>query len=101
MRLYVGNLPFSVDSNELRTIFEEHGQVVDATTVMDRETGRARGFGFVEFANREDGEKAIEQLNGKDVGGRTIVVNEARERQGGGGGGGGGGRGHGGGRGGW
>lgn len=92
MRLYIGNLPYDVDDNSLRGMFEEFGTVNDAKCITDRETGRARGFGFVELSSREEGEKAIESMNGKDVGGRALVVNEARERQsrtGGGGGGGG------------
>lgn len=83
MRIYVGNLPYSIDDRELRTIFEEHGSVTEVVIITDRETGRARGFGFVEFGSREEGEKAIQELNGKDIGGRALIVNEARERQGG------------------
>ncbi len=97
MRLYVGNLPYSVNDEELRQIFEAHGTVTDASCVMDRETGRARGFGFVEFADPGDAQKAIEAMNGQDVGGRALVVNEARARESRGGGGGGGGWGGGGG----
>lgn len=103
MRLYVGNLPFSINEAELRQLFEAHGPVDSAAVVIDRETGRPRGFGFVEMTNSDDGNKAITAMNGQDVGGRAIVVNEARpreERSGGGGGGGwgGGSRGGGGGR---
>ncbi|MCB9845290.1 MAG: RNA-binding protein [Phycisphaeraceae bacterium] len=110
MKLYVGNLPFSIDDDQLRAVFEEHGEVVSASVVMDRETGRSRGFGFVEMRNENEGQAAIEQLHGANLGGRDLTVNEARPkapRQGGGGygGGGGGGRGGygggGGGRGGW
>jgi len=97
MKLYVGNLPYSTDEQRLREVFEEHGEVTSAAIVMDRETGRPRGFGFVEFANDEDGRKAIDALNGANVDGRDLTVNEARPREGGGGrggfGGGGGGRG--------
>lgn len=106
MKLYVGNLPFTTDEAELRALFEQHGTVTSADIVMDRETGRPRGFGFVEMADAAEANKAIEALNGTDHGGRDLTVNEARPRQprgggGGGGYGGGGGRGgYGGGRGG-
>jgi len=87
----VGNLDFNTSEEELRQIFEAYGQVDRVSIMTDRETGRSRGFGFVEMANAEDGEKAIAALNGTQVGGRTLNVNEARpkvERAGGGGGGG-------------
>lgn len=102
MRMYVGNLPFSTDESGLKSLFEEHGSVTDVKIIMDRETGRSRGFGFVEMGD-SDAQTAINELNGKDVDGRSLVVNEARERQAGGGGGGGygGGRGGGGGGGGY
>lgn len=90
MRMYVGNLPFSTDESGLKSIFEEHGSVTDVKIIMDRETGRSRGFGFVEMSD-SDAQTAINELNGKDIDGRSLVVNEARERQAGGGGGGGGG----------
>jgi RNA recognition motif-containing protein len=106
--IFVGNLSFNTNEDELRQIFEPYGQVDRVSIMTDRDTGRSRGFGFVEMASNEDGEKAIAGLNGSQVGGRTINVNEARpktERTGGGGGGGGrdrgdrgGGRGGGGGR---
>ncbi|MEM8758187.1 MAG: RNA-binding protein, partial [Planctomycetota bacterium] len=70
MKLYVGNLSYSMTEDELREVFSEHGEVVSANLVMDRETGRPRGFGFVEFADAEGGKKAIEALNGANVGGR-------------------------------
>src|SRR5882672_4732659 len=95
MKLYIGNLPFSTDDGQLRTLFEAHGEVASATIVMDRETGRPRGFGFVEMTNDDQARAAIEAMNGQQVDGRAIVVNEAkpRESRGGfGGGGGGGGR---------
>ena len=80
MRLFAGNLPWSVDDNGLRDLFSTFGEVTDCKVIMDRETGRSRGFGFVEMA--EDGAKnAIETLNDSEVDGRTIVVNEAQERQ--------------------
>jgi cold-inducible RNA-binding protein len=105
--IFVGNLSFSTTEDELRQMFEAHGQVDRVSIMTDRDTGRSRGFGFVEMASNEDGEKAITALNGSQTGGRTLNVNEARpktERAGGGGGGGGrdrgdrGGRGGGGGR---
>jgi len=101
--IFVGNLSFNTNEDELRQLFESYGQVDRVSIMTDRDTGRSRGFGFVEMASNEDGEKAITALNGSQVGGRTINVNEARpktERAGGGGGGGGrdrGGRGGGGG----
>ena len=100
MKLYVGNLSFQTSSQDLEELFGGIGTVESASVVEDRETGRSRGFGFVEMASQEDGEKAIAELNGKDVGGREIKVNEAkpREDRGGGGRGGGGGYGGGGGR---
>ena len=94
--IFVGNLDFNTSEDELRQLFEVHGQVDRVAIMTDRDTGRSRGFGFVEMASAEDGEKAIAALNGSQVGGRTLNVNEARpkpERSGGGGGGGGGGRG--------
>jgi cold-inducible RNA-binding protein len=106
--IYVGNLDFNTSEDELRTMFEAYGQVDRVSIMTDRDTGRSRGFGFVEMANAEDGEKAIAALNGSQLGGRTLNVNEARpkvERSGGGGkdrgGRGGGGGGGGGGRGRW
>ena len=90
-KLYVGNLPFSVTSDALQELFSQHGEVHSVNLITDRETGRPRGFGFVEMENAE---AAIEALNGRDFEGRALNVNVARERQqGGGGGGGGGGRG--------
>lgn len=93
MKLYVGNLSFQTTEAELRELFEEHGQVTSASLVMDRETGRPRGFGFVEFADAASANKAIEALNGKNFGGRDLTVNEARARESRGPGGGGGHRG--------
>jgi len=105
MRLYVGNLAYSTTDDGLRTRFSEFGNVVGATVVIDRMSGRSRGFGFVEFSTPEEGQKAIEGMNGVDVDGREIVVNAARDREAGGGAGGGrrggGGGGRGGGRGGF
>jgi len=88
--IFVGNLSFNTNEDELRQLFESYGQVDRVSIMTDRDTGRSRGFGFVEMASNEDGEKAITALNGSQVGGRTINVNEARpkaERGGGGGGG--------------
>ena len=99
MRIYVGNLPFRATEDELRETFSEFGNVTSASIITDRETGRSRGFGFVEFSDDADGENAIKEMNGKDMQGRPLVVNEARERQPRSGGGGGGGYGGGGGRG--
>ncbi len=101
--LYVGNLPHSTTETELRTLFQPHGEVERVNMVTDRETGRSRGFAFVEMTNAGEAEKAIAALNGTELGGRTLTINEAkpktdRPREGGGGGrrfggGGGGGRG--------
>ncbi len=104
MKLYVGNLPYSMTDSELEGLFAEVGQVTSAKVVMDRETGRSRGFGFVEMDDA-DGREAIEKFHGQDYQGRSLVVNEARPREerprSGGYGGGGGGYGGGGGRGGY
>jgi cold-inducible RNA-binding protein len=94
MKLYVGNLSFQTSSEDLQQLFSQAGTVESASVVEDRDTGRSRGFGFVEMASKEDGEKAIEQFNGTDLAGRNLTVNEARPREDRGGrGGGGGGRG--------
>lgn len=103
-RLFVGGLSWDTDDHGLREAFEAFGAVDDAKVITDRETGRSRGFGFVTFAQEGDAQNAIGQMNGATLDGRTLTVNEARERSPrGGGGGGGGGRGGGGGgrRGGW
>jgi cold-inducible RNA-binding protein len=87
--IFVGNLSFNTNEDELRQAFEAYGQVDRVSIMTDRDTGRSRGFGFVEMNSSEDGEKAIAALNGSQLGGRTINVNEARpkaERAGGGGG---------------
>lgn len=97
-RLYIGNLPFSADEAQLRAICEKNGRVVTSVKlVTDRETGRPRGFGFVEMASASDAQACIDELNGYNFGGRSLTVNEARERESRGGGGGGGGGGYGGG----
>jgi RNA recognition motif-containing protein len=79
MKIYVGNLPWRVDDAELSDMFSQHGQVASASVVMDRETGRSRGFGFVEMSD-DDGRKAISELDGQDFGGRGLRVNEAQPR---------------------
>lgn len=87
--IFVGNLNFNTSEDELRQMFEAHGQVDRVSIMTDRETGRSRGFGFVEMTNAEEAERAIAALNGTQLGGRTLNVNEARpkpERSGGGGG---------------
>ncbi len=81
MNIYVGNLPYSTDRDELRAVFEQYGEVSSARVVTDRESGRSRGYGFVEMPNAEQAQAAIEALNGKEIGGRKAVVNEARPRE--------------------
>ena len=81
MRLYVGGLPYQTTENDLISLFEQVGPVSSVTMITDRDTGRSKGFGFVEMTNAEDGQRAITQLNGSILGDRTITVNEARERQ--------------------
>jgi RNA recognition motif-containing protein len=96
MKLYVGNLSFQTSSDDLQQLFAQAGTVESSSVVEDRETGRSRGFGFVEMSSTEEGKAAIEQFNGKEVNGRNLTVNEAKPREdrgGRGGGGGGGGRG--------
>ena len=80
MKLYVGNLPFDVNDDALRSLFEQFGAVGSASVINDRETGRSRGFGFVEMDENSAAEEAIEQLNGNDFNGRPLVVNQARPR---------------------
>jgi cold-inducible RNA-binding protein len=100
-RLYIGNLSYGTTELDLRELFGQMGTVADAKVVMDRDTGRPRGFAFVEMSSDAEAAKAIEQVNGRELGGRSLNVSEAQERSGGGGGGGrGGGGGGGGGRGG-
>ncbi|NGX28235.1 MAG: hypothetical protein K940chlam1_00410 [Candidatus Anoxychlamydiales bacterium] len=81
MKLYVGNLPHSYTEQELTDLFSTFGSVVSAKLILDRDTGKSRGFGFVEMSSKEEAEKAIQEQNGKEVGGRTVVVNEARQRE--------------------
>lgn len=80
MNIFVGNLPYSMTDQELRTLFEAHGQVDSAKVIMDWDSGRSRGFGFVEMGNDKEGEAAIEALNGQDASGRALTVNQARPR---------------------
>jgi cold-inducible RNA-binding protein len=89
MKLYVGNLAFQTSSEELQTLFAQAGTVESVSLIEDRETGRSRGFGFVEMSTKEEGAAAIQQFNGKDLGGRSLNVNEAKPREDRGGGGGG------------
>lgn len=88
MKLFVGGLPFSVDDQELQEMFEAYGTVGSAKIIMDRETGKSRGFGFVEFPTDADGEAAIKALNGGSLEGRTLTVKLAEDKPRGGGGGG-------------
>lgn len=95
MDIYVGNLPYTATDNELQEMFAAYGSVTSARVIMDRMTGRSKGFGFVEMPDRTQAEAAIEGLNGNDMGGRSLRVNESQprprdDRRGGGGGGGGG-----------
>ena len=81
MNMYVGNLSYEMSEEDLRNEFAEYGEVQSAKIITDKFTGRSRGFGFVEMASDESGKKAMEALAGKDVGGRELVVNEARPRR--------------------
>jgi len=81
MKLYVGNLAFETTSNELQTLFAQAGTVESVSLIEDRETGRSRGFGFVEMSTKEEGAAAVSQFNGKELGGRTLKVNEAKPRE--------------------
>lgn len=89
-RIYVGGLPYSVDDTQLESLFGQYGQVTEATIISDRFTGQSRGFGFVAMANDDEATNAINALNGTQLGGRNLTVNEAKERESGGRGGGGG-----------
>src|SRR5213592_615759 len=86
MKLYVGNLSFDTTSNELQTLFAQAGTVESVSLIEDRETGRSRGFGFVEMQTKEEGAAAIEKFNGQELGGRSLKVNEAKPRENRGGG---------------
>jgi len=81
MNIYVGNLSYSLSESELRDAFADFGEVSSVKVLMDRETGRSRGFGFVEMPNQSEGEAAVAQLNGKELGGRALRVNEARPKE--------------------
>jgi RNA recognition motif-containing protein len=81
MKIYVGNLPWSIKDNDLSEMFAAYGEVSSASVIMDKFSGRSKGFGFVEMANDGDAEVAIKALNEKDVGGRNLRVNEARPRE--------------------
>ncbi|MCC6729440.1 MAG: RNA-binding protein [Chthonomonadales bacterium] len=85
MRIYVGGLPYSVDNAELEALFARHGQVSEATVISDPYSGRSKGFGFVEMPADAEARDAIQKLNGTQLGGRTLSVDEARERPSGGG----------------
>lgn len=81
-KLYIGNLPYEIGEEELKTLFADGGwETEEVVVISNRDTGRSRGFGFVTLANDDDASEAIAQLNGRDMGGRSILVNEARERQ--------------------
>ncbi|MDX1429148.1 MAG: RNA-binding protein [Rhodothermales bacterium] len=81
MNIYVGNLPHATTESQLREAFEEYGSVDSAAVIKDKFTGKSRGFGFVEMPDNGEAKKAIESLNGEDLGGRTLTVNEARQRE--------------------
>ena len=81
MRLYVGGLPYQTTDNDLSDLFAQVGQVTETSVITDRNTGRSKGFGFVEMSDEQAARTAIERLNGTILGGRTLTVNEARERQ--------------------
>ncbi len=80
-KLYVGNLPYGFTDNDLQTMFSAHGSVHSAQVIMDRDTGRSKGFGFVEMGDGKEADAAIDSLNGQDVNGRKLTVNEARPRE--------------------
>ena len=81
MKLYVGNLSFDTSSNDLQTLFGQTGTVESVSLIEDRETGRSRGFGFIEMSTKEEGAAAIQKFNGHEVGGRMLKVNEAKPRE--------------------
>lgn len=80
-KLYVGNLPWSVNDQKLAELFSKYSSVTSAVVISDKQTGRSRGFGFVEFSDDNEAAKAIEEMNGADVEGRKLIVNEARPRE--------------------
>lgn len=81
MKIYVGNMPYSVTSEELETLFEAHGRVQDAQVITDRETGRSKGFGFIDMPDNAEADEAIKALNGTQLQGRQLTVNQARPRR--------------------
>lgn len=81
MKLYVGNLAFSVQEEELKEMFSSYGSVTSIQLITDRDTGRSKGFGFVELSDDGEAQSAIDELNGKDISGRAVIVNEARPRE--------------------
>ena len=87
MKLYVGNLPYTTSEDDLRNLFSQYGTVESVAVITDRETGRSKGFGFVEFGDDNEARNAISALSGQDYNGRALTVNEARPKTGGGGGG--------------
>ena len=89
MKLYVGNLPYNTTEDDLRNLFSQYGSIDSVAVITDRETGRSKGFGFVEFGNDSEARAAIQALSGQEYGGRELTVNEARPKTGGAGGGGG------------
>ena len=80
MNIYIGNLPYNISENELRDLFAAHGEVSSANIIIDRDSGRSKGFGFVEMPDKDQAESAINALNDSDIGGRNVRVNEARPR---------------------
>lgn len=80
MKLFIGSLPYEMSEEELRELFEAHGEVLSVKIIIDRDTGRSKGFGFVEYSSEDDARDAINKLNNSSVKGRNIVVNEAREK---------------------
>lgn len=81
MNIYVGNLSYKVSDQELKEVFEEFGDVISAKVITDRETGRSKGFGFVEMGNNDEAQAAIDDLNGTEINGRTVKVNKARPKE--------------------
>ena len=81
MKVYVGNLPYSIDSDKLKELFAAHGEVTEAVVISDRYSGRSKGFGFVTFADDDGAKKAIAEMNGKEFDGRELKVNEAKPRE--------------------
>ncbi|KKT32301.1 MAG: RNA-binding region RNP-1 (RNA recognition motif) [Candidatus Woesebacteria bacterium GW2011_GWB1_44_11b] len=80
-KLYIGNLPYTVDTDQLKNLFSQAGSVTDAVVIMDKYSGRSKGFGFVEFGTEEEAKKAIEMYNEKEFEGRKLIVNEARPQK--------------------